>query len=137
MDNFFKQERLELDLFYIQNVFSSNRYFNFSESFEQNNILYAKNTKNNSNLTSILERELHIRKIIKKVFQKYPHQKNIRFYYKLYYDFIWCDGKRDKRYYEYFRIIYQSNNGDLIYDERKLDRNSNVYQLIKESLKKI
>lgn len=69
MDNFFKQERLELDLFYIQNVFSSNRYFNFSESFEQNNILYAKNTKNNSNLTSILERELHIRKIIKKYFK--------------------------------------------------------------------
>lgn len=134
MDSVFKQEKFEVELLYLQKVFSVNRVFKSGKSFEKNKILFAENSHKNSKSVRFLEREKYIRNCIENAFNHSHVNINIRLYYKYFHEDIFIGDKKDSRKYEYFRIIYQSENGDLIFEEKNIENENNVYELIIHAL---
>lgn len=137
MDNIFRQDKSEIELHYVYNVFNAKRTFESGISSEIDNVLFANSSKKIFSSIECLEREKLVRSAIKKVFNEYCEYDKIRLYYKYCREDVICKNQTDFREYEYFRIIYQSEKGELIFEEENIDNEKDIYRLLKIALNKV
>jgi len=137
-ENRYVQEVYQLEIQHTSDQFFTDRFFNkgFS-SVDNRGVLVAKTENNFSHHETLKDKEFQIKQLIVNIRKKYESYTDIMLYYKVRKDKIRTNKKDDERIYEYFRIVYRDEYGHLLIEERTLNIDENLYNIVDSAMKKI